>query len=694
MDPKLAEFHRDLFGPLMQASDGNDAALRDQFFDIFTSYIIDAGEIEAADRVDYIAPRGVRVDGYAGDPADNANTLTLLILDISTVDELETLTQGDLETIFKRLQNFLARAMDETFRESLVETGAAFGLAQLISVRWPTIEKIRLILLSNRRLSNRVDGMHVGSVQGRAVTYSVWDIGRLQRYVMSGREREPIDIDLVVEFGAGIQALPASIEGAAYEGYLAVVPGAMLGRIYDKYETRLLEQNVRVYLQGRGKVNKGIRQTLEHEPGMFFAYNNGLSATAEAVRTKSAGGALQIVGISNLQIVNGGQTTASIHAALRRKTDLSGVFVQMKISIVPDTRANEVVPSISRYANSQNLIYEADFFATHPFHQRIVGFSRRLLAGSADHGVTDTRWYYERARGQYAEERSRLTPIEQRRFDATYPRRQVFTKTDLAKYENVWLGKPHMVVRGAQKNLADYATTVADLWERHTEEVNEAWYRRTIARAIVFRTTERVVQEQDWYEGGYRAAVVAYTIAKLAIDLEQRDLAIDVERIWRQQRISRAFEDALALAATEMVDVVRDAPATRKSITEWAKQEDCWDLARRQTVRWPQTFLDELVGRKQSPAPPPPDPQHLVVEIEPFTWQCILHWGRERRHLSPKEESVLMIAAQMPDQLPTCRQSLAVLKAADRLRSLGLPPHLSAVLPSAETLRRLDCRGA
>ena len=266
-----------------------------------------------------------------------------------------------------------------------------------------------------------------GDIEDRQVTYSVWDIRRLHAQATVGYGREDIEIDL----GRGLRRSAPNTAGPAirdrsHESYLAVVPGEVLAEIYDRWGARLLEQNVRVFLQARGKVNRGIRITLENEPSMFFAYNNGITATAEQVDIANNGGQLLLRGLRNFQIVNGGQTTASIHVAKLRKLDLSRTFVQMKLSVVTPERATELVPRISEYANSQNRVSAADFFANHPFHVRIEEFSRRIHAPSPDGTFRQSKWFYERARGQYADARANLTPAQRRKFDLENPRSQLF----------------------------------------------------------------------------------------------------------------------------------------------------------------------------------------------------------------------------------------------------------------------------
>ena len=569
----IAGYHEELFQEVHSLADADGRFAEDAFFEVFTGALTDSGEIEAADRVYYTSPRGIRVDGYGGDPVASDGVLSLIISDFSQSQEIATLTATDMNATFRRLSNFLERTLDEAFRNSLEESAPVFGLADLIAARWPSVSRVRLFLISNRVLSSRIDGREAGELQGIPITYSVWDLGRIHRYATSGQERENFLVSLD-EFGGPLALLPAHMEVADYESYLAVIPGNQLARIYDRWGARLLEQNVRVFLQARGKVNQGIRNTLTNNPEMFFAYNNGIAATAESVETVQSPDGLLLTGMRNFQIVNGGQTTASIHAALRNKEmDLTRVFVQMKLSIVEPTRAMEIVPKISEFANSQNRVSAADFFSNHPFHVKVEGFSRRLFAPSIDGSFRQSKWFYERARGQYQDARGGLTEAERRRFDLEYPKKQVFTKTDLAKFLNVWREKPHVVSGGAQKNFADFAASIGREWNSNSDGFNEMFYREAVAKAIVFRSVEKLVTEQPWYQGGYRANVVAYAIAKLAYDISQRGESINFDRIWRAQGVSAGLQEALVVAAKAARDVIVDSPESMRNVTEWANSK-------------------------------------------------------------------------------------------------------------------------
>ena len=461
----IESFHEDLFQEVVSWADADGVFKEASFFDIVCDYLIEAGEFPEAER-SYFHPdkSGIRVDGYCGDPLDNKDAaglnegaLGLIIIDLNQSQDIATLTNTDMKKAFKRLSKYIEKSLDKKFRDSLEETDPGFGLADLIQARWDNISKIKLFLLTNKVMSSRIDGMEESLLLGKPVIYSVWDLKRFHRLIESGQEREPLKINFAELPSGPIRALLASSPNAKEKVYLAAMPGKDLAAIYDKWGTRLLEQNVRVFLQARSNVNKGIKNTLEHDPEHFFSFNNGITATAEGVTTEQSDDGLVITQLDNLQIVNGGQTTASVYAASRSSHDLSKVFVQMKLSVISPEDAKELVPRISEYANSQNKVSAADFFANHPYHQRMEDFSRRIFAPAKSGSFIETKWFYERARGQYRDAQAYLTPSQKKKFIAEYPKDQVFSKTDLAKYLMVWSDIPYFVNRGAQKNFAEFA---------------------------------------------------------------------------------------------------------------------------------------------------------------------------------------------------------------------------------------------
>ena len=659
----------------------------DAFFDTMTAQMIEAGELEQAERV-HFSRKGLQADGYGGNPVDNGQTLTLLLLDRDASDEVQSLTATELESLFKRGLAFVDAVLAHKVIDDLDITSPAFDLCDLIRTYWHTLGKIRLCVISNRRLSKRIDGLRSGDLRGIPVVRSVWDLERAFQFATTRAEREDLLVDLEGEFGGPMPVLPAHLDGAGYEAYLGVMPAVQLAAIYDRWGTRLLEQNVRVFLQARGAVNKGIKNTIENAPDMFFAYNNGIAATAESVETRHGSLGTLVTAIRNLQIVNGGQTTASLHAAaVRKEAGLSQVRVQVKLSVIPPERALEIVPRISEYANSQNKISAADFFSNHPFHVRMQDMSRRIVAPAAEGAIVGSKWFYERARGQYNDEKARLTGAAKRVFERDFPKSQVTTKTELAKYVNSWGMLPHIVSRGAQKNFAAFAADISSAWEKNRDLFNEVYFQHAMAQAIGFKHLERLVSSQEWYSGGYRANIVAYSCAKLAHDANRTRRAINFGRIWREQRIPEEMGEAMAIVAKVIYEELLAPPAGNQNVTEWAKQAGLWDRIAARRIDWPDAWEESLLPAadvlkemgaavKEQKILNGIEAQTAVVNAGAAFWRKTREWGESRKLLGIEETRFLKVAEHIPAKLPSDLQSEVILAALKRLQGEGFAAEL------------------
>ena len=666
----LDEFHHELIADVQVDSDALGLVTVEAFFEWAGELLTEAGELDGANRA-YFEGGGttnpMRIDGYGGDPRDGDGALSLVLCDFEIGNEVRVLNKDQIQRLLQRLYRFVVSSRKADFREKLEETSAGFGVADLIATTWKDTEKIKLIIVTNADFRARADAAKVKELDGRPVTLSVWDLKRLKQYVEQGQARANLIIDFDKDFGGSIPILAASGGDSAFESYLAVIPGKQLAAIYDKWGPRLLESNVRSFLQARGKVNQGIRNTIRDKPHMFFSYNNGLSATADAIEVEQTDLGLLLVQADNLQIVNGGQTTASLHAAQKAYAEqLEEVHVQMKLTIVPREQSEHVVPRISEYANSQNKVNAADFFANHPFHIRMEEMSRKVLARGKD-GYRDTKWFYERARGQYADERGRRTIAERKKFDAEFPRSQFLTKTDLAKFENTWACLPHIVSLGAQKNFVEFAKPIGKRWGTEGAAYDELWFKRMIAKAIIFRATEKLVSGSEWYEGGYRANIVTYAIAKLVHDAEENDMVIDLDAVWRNQDVSPDLKASLLVSAAEAQDVITHPPEGIRNFSEWAKKQACWKWLEDRELRYPEEFdrvvistdlANELVieARANKAVETSIEAELEVHRLGSAFWRKARNWARERGLLSPRENGVLETCAAIPNKMPSEKQ--------------------------------------
>jgi len=629
--------------------------------------------------------RSLGVDGFAFDDADGS--VRLFLADFSGSEEPESLTLTYATPLFSRLRAFCEDAVSGRLHGEIEESNPASGLARLLFQNKGAITRFRFYLVSDAVMSSKMKDWPEAEIAGIATEFHIWDITRFQRAFESKTGKDDLEVDFTELVKDGVPCLGASVESDEYRAYLCVIPGAALANIYDQFGSRLLEGNVRSFLSARGRINKGIRQTILNRPDMFFAFNNGIACTASDVNIVSNGAGLRLVSASDLQIVNGGQTTASLAAARRNdRAALDNIFVQMKLSVVPPERSGQVIPEISRCANSQNRVSDADFFSNHEFHRRMEQISRRLWAPAIGGAQYGTQWFYERARGQYLNEQSHLTPAARKKFVLQRPRQQLIAKTDLAKFENAWRQLPHVVSLGAQKNFMSFSSYATQAWDKNADEFSEEYFKRVVAKAILFRRTEQIVSKQPWYHGGYRANIVAYTVAKLSqmIDTEAPGSAIDFRSIWNRQGLSAALEAQIAQVAEAVLNVILSPEGGLQNITEWCKKELCWKRAAELELVLIPAFYKELIDRAEDVAliKHSAADQKIEVGIENQTtvlqlgaayWNELREFGLREGLLSPDDTGILSVAVAMPRKLPTEKQCARLMEIKGRLEGEGFP---------------------
>ncbi len=517
------------------------------------------------------SPRGsFRANGFAVN--DDGDTLDLFVAIFLDLQEPSNVSKEDVSRAAKEAIRFFDVAR-KGLHQQMETASDAFAMVSRIYEVASVLNRTRIFVLTDG--VTRVRDIRGARIRGQSVSLEVeiWDAERLFRSMQSVLPRDVVTIDFESTFGAPIPCLSMPRAPEDYLSYLMIMPAEILYRIYDEYGPRILELNVRSFLQAKAKVNIAIRDTLRQEPDRFMAYNNGISATADSLEVVHDGdGHLAIRRIKGLQIVNGGQTTASLHRAKKiDKADISGVFVPAKITTFPNPeKLDEIVPKISLYSNSQNKIDAADFSANHSFHVEIERLSTTVWC-LGEQG----RWFYERARGQYqvAKSREGATPAQKRKFDERTPTSRRFTKTDLAKYVNSWDQLPHVVSRGAQKNFGVFTV---ELQKRGKDwKPDETWYRELIAKAILFKQAMRIVREEDF--PAYKANILTYLIAYVAY---RSGGSLDLRQIWDTQRISGELESLLRSWSHRINDAITTSAGGR-NVTEWCKKEQCWEAIRR-----------------------------------------------------------------------------------------------------------------
>lgn len=460
------------------------------------------------------------------------------------------------------------------------------------------ISKFKVFFITNGKMSDRLKKIPVSeSIANIDVEIQIWDVARLYSLLIeSAKDYEDIEISLAdfpeTDGGLPFLEIPQAAENH-FSCYLSVVPGTFLANIYKEYGSQLLEGNVRSFLSTKTSVNKKIQATINTEPAKFFVYNNGIAVTATKLEFTDN----KITKIQNMQIINGGQTTASLaYAQYRKSADISKINVQMKLTIVKETNPDDfsqTIQKISRSSNSQNKVTDADFFANHEFH---INMEKIALSTQAppQKGVTyGTYWFYERAKGQYNQKKLFSSSAEARKFETQYPKKQLISKTDFSKYHNTWKGMPQIVSKGALTNFNEFAKEIESAWESDNKKAyyNDYYFKKIIGVAILFKRLEEEIKPNrlDWYKGSYRANMIAYALAMFfrLVNDQFPDYSFDFERLWLQQEASEGLITLLLKIAQLVYFSITSEDREVENVTQWCKRDRCWQVIKEQLKHYP-----------------------------------------------------------------------------------------------------------
>ena len=532
------------------------------------------------------------------------STLNLLYADFNA-GEIKSITNTFISQKSKLLLNFVEYSLKGHFQQAEM-ADPAVQLARDIVNNISSIGKIHLFIVSTDKLSTAVKALELNDFvyAGKRipVVLDVLDIEKIYRSKMVGFEKEALHIECK-DFGVeGIPCIKADIETDQYESYLAIVPGRFLADIYKKYSASLLESNVRSFLKFNGGVNKGIRGTILNEKSRFFTYNNGISTTAAEVTVQQApNGGLMITSFTNLQIINGGQTTATLAAtSIKNNADLSGIYVQMKLTVLKDADP-ELVRNIATYANSQNKVKTADLNSSHPFYVRIEDFSRKVYAPLAAGQIVQQLWFFERARGQYEQPLMQMTKKQRDDYKLVRPKAKKYTLTDLAKYMNAADMLPHYVSWGGEVNAAHFHNGMLKMWEKNPNAVNELYYKELIGKKILFEHIGAIISDQEWYQErrAYRPQLVAYTFSKLAFEARRSKKCINYRMIWDRQSVPECFDYDIAAIAKLVFDIIYDDNRPTANIETYCKREECWQLVSKAHYELHKCIMEALLSSQE-----------------------------------------------------------------------------------------------
>ena len=632
---------------MLSSEEGGNA---EQMFTAYvTSLFADAGETENV-RVCYdekISRRGIEHKINAYSLYENFETLDLFVTIYSPEPVMPVIGNREVSASFIRLKKFFINAVRKQYMHEVAESAEIFELAEVLGNAGEVKEflsRINLFILTNARFSGEFSGS--GELESYPCFYRIIDIERIHDLVNS--DGIPVEIDLT-RFSQEVPCIECPIGMGGYQSWLAVMPATILCQVYEEYGSRLLEQNVRSFLQFTGKINKGIRKTILDEPHMFLAFNNGISATASALETAETDGEGKVLtSMENFQIVNGGQTTASIyHTWKKNRADISEILVQVKLTIIGDNaHAENVVARIAEYSNTQNKVSAADLSSSRENYIILEKLSRTIWAPSAAGSTAQTRWFFERTRGQYRNERMKIgsTPARRRKYDLQHPKSQVITKEELARYLNSWqeiykgsklqVG-PHIVVRGGQKNHSLFLA-----WN-FGNRPDSIYFEDAVALALLFRTAQKIYGVGQSAIGDLRYLVVPYTIGWLGYRLDHK---LNLFRIWKNQALDEDLKALLPEIMRHIEKAIRDS-ATQSLYGEWAKKEECWNYIKSLDlgISFEDVAPDVIDGTREPRSRIAEEEteralmqerRDRVASIPIQTWRAIEDWGSDTGNLS------------------------------------------------------------
>ena len=628
----IKEFAQELIENTKLSAELNGVDFDEELATTIIEYIADTGEVNAPEICSFKKTRA-RITAY--DYNDEAESL-----DLFYIERADTLVGKINNNRVQQGFNYLMRFYNEAMAGILLKEGEEeeFGeiaqIAELIQSTKGKISQLRLYLLTDGLTDPAAIPASVENDEDNfVIEFNVWDMQRIyqQHNIRAGKEK--VEIDFPTTYNTELQCLKMSDQNPFVDAYLAIIPGKTLAKIYKQYQQVLLEKNVRTFLQFKGKVNKEIRRTLREQPDMFFSYNNGISTTASNIELKEVEGVLYITRLFDWQIVNGGQTTASIAASISdREVDLSKVFVPMKISVIRDKdHSDEIVKAISTSANSQTAIKNSDFSANEPFLVDLENCSRSEWVPNGNSRPI-CKWYFERTRGQYFDQLAQLSGFNEKSFRIEYPKNQRITKTDVAKYDNGWKQRPYDVCRGAEQN---YKLFVADI-KRDKPDVTPAFYKRIIAEGILFNTIDSIVRSKNL--GGYKSNMNAYIMSSLSVLSDEK---LDMMYIWENQKIQQVVVDKIE----ELIPIVwlhltgASSGSQMSNVNEWSKRVECWNKLKLKLGDI-EKFEEELLLKEtnEDGSGLNETQKNRIKEAESYSpqfWFSLANWAKTNNMLTP-----------------------------------------------------------
>ncbi|MBI1836958.1 MAG: AIPR family protein [Flavobacteriia bacterium] len=538
----------------------------------------------------------IKINGYIIN--DSGERLQLFILNEESISlnssNLEIFLKDYYEGVFKKATNFTNKAI-KGYLNDIQDVGAINALINQMSssLGADQFDVIEIFLISAtatvsgtgsnlqpKRIDFKDEKLKLKYSKNKEsfekeilVLKRLVDLNFLYSVLLSQGNREALTIDFEEKFNFKIEAIKAADENN-FESYLCVLPAYILAELYRRFSSRLLEKNVRSFLQFKNTSNAGMRKTLTKEPEKFIAFNNGLTITASNKEIDIVNEKIYIKSLSDFQIVNGGQTTASIYFSQKDGIDVSKVKVMAKINVaknVSEEDLNELISSISEFSNSQSKVTTVDLRSRNPQLNKIKSLSESIITPSG------RKWFFEKSKGEFNTKLRIAGQSGKNRIEKEYPKEFRFTKEQLGKYYSSWGDEPFKVKKGGEAIFRKFLEELGS--EEKKVNIDRNFYELLISRIILFKSLEEIHGARNNAIGQLRSAVVPYTMSILYSKTEgdkKNHNTFDLAKLWS----SEGVEDDLKIYLKELMIQINDLIkkyAKSDDLGEYSKKKELWE---------------------------------------------------------------------------------------------------------------------
>lgn len=580
-------------------------------------YMLDAKLVDSEDVTSsYFSPRYEKVKVNAYCTNDTRERLQLFVVNEESVDEsfsqenLCVLHKAVYEDNFKKVINFLKLSLkgdlndkvqdsDGVVRSLIAKLNSCEGVEQFdvveiflvtltatVSARGETVQLRKMHFKDSEINAKYTKGDQTISKEILVIKHVI-DLNFLASVIESRGNREPLLIDFSRDCNTRIEVIQAADE-RNFESFLCVFDADVISGLYKRYSSRLLEKNVRSFLQFKG-VNKGIKETIRNSPEQFIAYNNGLTITATSAELSTHKKTLYLDSLTDFQIVNGGQTTASIYFSHKEGLDISKVKVAAKINVakdVSDSDLDNLISNISKFSNTQSRVSTVDLRSKSPQLRRLKSLSDSVVTPSG------SKWFFERAKGEFMT-KVRLAGSNGARLKKEFPKERRFTNMELAKYYSAWGEHPYLVKKGGEKIFRHFIEDIdPEMGDGNSVNIDRDFYEKLISVIIIFRQMEKIYGQGKNSLGQLRAAAIPYTLSILFINTDALPSGkrFNFNKVWREEGIDSDLKDYLRDVMMLVNKLIKKYSAS-EDYNEYSKKSELW-----QNIRGSQEVKDLMAS--------------------------------------------------------------------------------------------------